>query len=63
MGIHRSGLMNQTFIICVRPWVQGDFKAAVGDRFELVLAMATMFVIKTPQGAEILVPKDSFGPA
>ena len=38
----------------------GDFAFKVGDKYELVLDMGSMFVVKGPGGREAIVGKDVF---
>ncbi len=56
MSIHRSGLVNPVFVLCVRDIM--DFKK--GERYQLVLDMGLSYVLKDKSGQDTVAPKDAF---
>ena len=56
MAIHRSGLANPVYVLCLRGVL--DFKA--GEKYVLVLDLGTMYVLKDNKGQDTVAPKDAF---
>ena len=56
MSIVRSGLVKPVYVICQKTLAGFE----VGKKYELILDMGTMYVIKTPAGQDAVVPKESF---
>ena len=62
MSIHRSGLVKPVRVQCVQALKVSDVTFIIGEKYELVLDMGIMYVLKTPSGQEAVVPKDAFTP-
>jgi len=60
MSIFRSGVVKPVFLVCVKPCLEGGITFKEGEKYELVLEMAAMYVVRTPNKLETVVPKDAF---
>jgi hypothetical protein len=60
MSIFRSGLVHSTFVLCVKDVEGAGFKCKEGQRYELVLDLGSMYVLKMPDGQEAVVTKQAF---
>ena len=60
MAITRSGLVKPVLVVCLKPLTVNGASFEVGKTYELVLNMGSMFVVKTANGLDAMVPKDSF---
>ena len=60
MSIKRSGLTKPVYVVCVKALQQGSIIINKGDKFELVHDIGSMYVLKSAEGVELIVPKDSF---
>ena len=60
MSIFRSGVVKPVFVICLKDLSVSDFIFSEGEKYELVLDMGTMYVVKNPMGKEAVVSKDAF---
>jgi hypothetical protein len=60
MSIFRSGMAKPVFVKCLETIYQDSFVIEAGHKYELVLEMGTMYVIKMPNNQEAVVPKDGF---
>jgi hypothetical protein len=60
MSIFRSGVVEALQVRCIKEVQENGLTLKEGDVFEVVLAMDTMYVIRTPTGQDALVRKESF---
>ena len=60
MSIFRSGIVEAIQVRCIKEVQENGLTLKEGEIFEVVLAMDTMYVIRTPAGQDALVRKESF---
>jgi hypothetical protein len=60
MSIFRSGIVEALQVRCIKEVQENGLTLKEGEIFEVVLAMDTMYVIRTATGQDALVRKESF---
>lgn len=60
MLIFRSGVVEALQVRCIKEVEENGLTLKEGEIFEVVLAMDTMYVIRTPTGQDALVRKEAF---
>ena len=60
VSIKRSGVVRPTYVICIKALIVDKLVIKEGDKYELLHDMGSMYVLKNPDGGDLIVPKDSF---
>lgn len=62
MSIHRSGLVKAVYVVCTSRLDVDGILLEVGQKYELIHDIGSMYIVRGPNGRELVAPKGIFKP-